>query len=50
MESLFIRLSDDVSISIFKKSTLMTGFVVHGHILKRLYNNYLMHLFNENYS
>ncbi len=32
MESLFIQLSDYVYISIKKKSTLMTGFVVHGHI------------------
>ncbi len=32
MESLFIQLSDDVYISISKKFTLMTGFVVQGHI------------------
>ncbi len=32
MESLFIQLSDDIYISILKKNTLMTGFVVQGHI------------------
>ncbi len=34
MESLFIQLSDDVSWNIFnfEKLTLMTGFVVQGHI------------------
>ncbi len=32
MESLFIQLSDDVYISIQKK-TIMTGFVFQGHIL-----------------
>ncbi len=36
MENLFIQLSDDLLISIFKKKklTLMTGFVVQGHILQ----------------
>ncbi len=44
MESLFIQLSDDVSWNIFnfEKLTLMTGFVVQGHIyldptLQKLY-------------
>ncbi len=32
MEISFIQLSDDVEISISKKMTLMTGFVVQGHI------------------
>ncbi len=32
MEILFIQLSDDAYISILKKMTLMTGFVVQGHI------------------
>uniref|UniRef100_A0A672RHR5 Dual specificity protein kinase Ttk-like n=1 Tax=Sinocyclocheilus grahami TaxID=75366 RepID=A0A672RHR5_SINGR len=31
MESLFIQLSDYIYISIFKKWTLMTGFVLQGH-------------------
>ncbi len=35
MESLFIPLSDYVTISISKKLTLMTGFVVLGHISER---------------
>ncbi len=33
MESLFIQLSDVVEISILKKLTLMTGFVVQGNTL-----------------
>ncbi len=35
MEILFIQLSDDIYISIKKKMTLKTAFVVQGHIYKK---------------
>ncbi len=37
MEILFIQLSDDAYISISIKSTLMTGFVLQGHIYIYIY-------------